>query len=46
MKVSQLMLFGIFLIGISSIEAQEKTSLTLDEAILFGQKQRSFFGEH
>jgi outer membrane protein TolC len=33
MKVSQLMLFGIFLIGISSIEAQEKTSLTLDEAI-------------
>jgi hypothetical protein len=38
MKVSQLMLFGIFLIGISSIEAQEKTSLTLDEAIHFGQK--------
>jgi outer membrane protein TolC len=33
MKVSQLMLFGIFLIGISSIEAQEKTSLTLDEAV-------------
>jgi outer membrane protein TolC len=33
MKVSQLMLFGIFFIGISSIEAQEKTSLTLDEAI-------------
>jgi outer membrane protein TolC len=32
MKVSQLMLFGIFF-GISSIEAQEKTSLTLDEAI-------------
>ncbi|MFV8376611.1 TolC family protein [Flavobacterium sp. LB1P71] len=32
MKVSQLMLFGIFFIGISSI-AQEKTSLTLDEAI-------------
>jgi hypothetical protein len=47
MKVSQLMLFGIFLIGISSIEAQEKTSLTLDEAIFgLGQKQRSFFGEH
>jgi hypothetical protein len=44
MKVSQLMLFGIFLIGISSIEAQEKTSLTLDEAIHgLGQKQRSFF---
>jgi outer membrane protein TolC len=33
MKVSQLMLFGIFLIGITSIEAQQKTSLTLDEAI-------------
>jgi outer membrane protein TolC len=33
MKVSQLMLFGIFFIGISSIEAQEKKSLTLDEAI-------------
>jgi outer membrane protein TolC len=33
MKVSQLMLFGIFLFGISDIEAQEKTSLTLDEAV-------------
>ncbi|SDX23056.1 TolC family protein [Flavobacterium degerlachei] len=33
MKVSQLMLFGIFFIGISSIEAQQKKSLTLDEAI-------------
>lgn len=33
MKVSQLMLFGIFFIGISSLEAQEKRSLTLDEAI-------------
>jgi outer membrane protein TolC len=33
MKVSQLMLFGIFFVGISAIEAQEKTSLTLDEAI-------------
>jgi outer membrane protein TolC len=33
MKVSQLMLFGIFFIGISSIDAQEKTSLTLEEAI-------------
>ncbi|MEP7092578.1 MAG: TolC family protein [Flavobacterium sp.] len=32
MKISQLMLFGIFFIGISS-EAQEKTSLTLDEAV-------------
>ena len=33
MKVSQLMLFGIFFIGTSAVEAQEKTSLTLDEAI-------------
>ncbi len=33
MKVSQFMLFGIFFIGISSVEAQEKTSLTLNEAI-------------
>ena len=33
MKVSQLMLFGFFFIGISSMEAQDKTSLTLDEAI-------------
>lgn len=33
MKVSQLMLFGIFFFGISSLEAQEKKSLTLDEAI-------------
>lgn len=33
MKISPLMLFSVFFIGISSIEAQEKTSLTLDEAI-------------
>ncbi|MFH6999834.1 TolC family protein [Flavobacterium sp. FlaQc-57] len=33
MKINQLMLFGIFFIGISSIEAQEKTSLTLGEAV-------------
>ncbi|MCI9844760.1 TolC family protein [Flavobacterium pectinovorum] len=33
MKISQLMLFGVFFIGISSAEAQEKTSLTLDEAV-------------
>ena len=33
MKVSQFMLFGIFFIGISTLEAQEKTSLTLNEAI-------------
>jgi hypothetical protein len=46
MKVSQLMLFGIFLIGISSIEAQEKTSLTLEIYIWLGPKATSFFGEH
>lgn len=33
MKVSPFMLFGIFYIGISSATAQEKTSLTLNEAI-------------
>jgi outer membrane protein TolC len=33
MRVSQLVFFGIFFIGISPTEAQEKTSLTLDEAI-------------
>ena len=33
MKVSQLLLFGIFFSGISSAVAQDKTSLTLDEAI-------------
>ncbi|MCV9930117.1 TolC family protein [Flavobacterium sp. LS1R49] len=33
MKINPFMLFGIFLIGISSIEAQEKTSLTLDDAV-------------
>ena len=33
MKINPLLLFGIFFIGISSIEAQEKTSLTLDEAV-------------
>ncbi|WP_125719884.1 TolC family protein [Flavobacterium ustbae] len=33
MKINQLMLFGVFFIGISSIEAQEKTSLTLGEAV-------------
>ena len=33
MKVSQLMLFGIFFIGISAAEAQQKKSLTLDEAV-------------
>ncbi|PJJ07267.1 outer membrane protein TolC [Flavobacterium sp. 1] len=33
MKVSYLMLFGGFFIGISSINAQDKTSLKLEEAI-------------
>ena len=33
MKISQIVLFGIFLSGISSAIAQDKTSLTLDEAI-------------
>jgi outer membrane protein TolC len=39
MKISQLMLFGVFFIGISSIEAQEKTSLTLDEAVKMAWKK-------
>jgi hypothetical protein len=38
MKVSQLMLFGIFFIGISSIEAQEN-EFNLDEAIWLGPKR-------
>lgn len=33
MKISQLLLLGIYFIGFSSIDAQEKTSLTLDEAV-------------
>ncbi|SHG28935.1 Outer membrane protein TolC [Flavobacterium micromati] len=33
MKVSQFVFYGIFFIGISSVNAQEKTSLTLNEAI-------------
>ncbi len=33
MKASTYMLFGIFFIGISAVEAQQKTSLTLTEAI-------------
>ncbi|MFT5963515.1 MAG: outer membrane protein TolC [Flavobacterium sp.] len=39
MKVSQLKLFGIFFIGILSIEAQEKKSLTLDEAVHLAWKK-------
>lgn len=33
MKINSLLLFGVFFIGISSVNAQEKTSYTLDEAI-------------
>lgn len=33
MKANQLVLFGILFLGITSVEAQEKKSLTLDEAI-------------
>lgn len=33
MKINPIMLFGVFLFGISSLEAQEKTSLTLDDAV-------------
>ncbi len=32
-KIKQFVLFGIFILGISSIDAQEKRSLTLDEAV-------------
>jgi outer membrane protein TolC len=33
MKINSLLLFGILFMGISSVNAQEKTSYTLDEAI-------------
>lgn len=33
MKINSILLFGIFYVGISSVNAQEKTSYTLDEAI-------------
>ena len=33
MKIKHLILFGISLIGIASVTAQEKTSLTLEEAV-------------
>ena len=33
MKIKQLLLFGISLIGITSVNAQEKMSLTLDQAV-------------
>jgi outer membrane protein TolC len=33
MKINHLLLLGVYFIGILSIEAQERTSLTLDEAI-------------
>lgn len=41
MKISQLMLFGVFLMGTSAIQAQEKTSLTLSEAIHLAWEQSS-----
>jgi hypothetical protein len=43
MKVSQLMLFGIFLIGISSIEAKKKFNARRSHTFGLGQKQRSFW---
>lgn len=43
MKISQLLLFGIYIIGISSIEAQEKTSLMLEEAINMAWKNSNEF---
>ena len=33
MKVSQIMFLGIFFIGINSIEAQDRTSFSLEEAV-------------
>ncbi|MDD5151547.1 MAG: TolC family protein, partial [Flavobacterium sp.] len=33
MRINPLLLLGIYFIGVSSIDAQEKTSLTLDEAV-------------
>ncbi|WP_339656401.1 TolC family protein [Flavobacterium frigidarium] len=39
MKVSQLMLFGVFLMGASVVQAQEKSSLTLNEAIHLAWEQ-------
>lgn len=33
MKINHLLLLGIYFIGVSAIEAQERTSLTLDEAV-------------
>jgi outer membrane protein TolC len=33
MKISQLLLFGVYFIGITAADAQEKTYLTLDEAV-------------
>lgn len=43
MKISQLLLFGIYIIGISSTEAQEKTSLMLEEAINMAWKNSNEF---
>jgi len=33
MKISRLLLFGVYFVGISAIDAQEKTSLTLEQAV-------------
>ena len=33
MKISRLLLLGIYIIGISSADAQQKTSLTLEQAV-------------
>lgn len=41
MKINQLMLVGIFFIGISPIKAQEKTSLTLNEAVKMAWEKSS-----
>ncbi|MEN2401546.1 TolC family protein [Flavobacterium sp. MC2016-06] len=41
MKINPLMLFGVFFIGISSIEAQEKTSLTLSDAVQMAWEKSS-----
>ncbi len=38
MKINQLLVLGIYFIGISSVNAQQKTSLTLDEAVAMAWK--------
>lgn len=41
MKIKQLLLFGISLFGIASVPAQEKMSLTLDEAVKMAWKKNN-----